>query len=38
MDLLSVHPYTIVRGQLVTNPYFLEPERFVTIAGFPSGS
>jgi hypothetical protein len=38
MDLLSVHPYTIVRGQLVVNPYFVEPERFVTIAGFPSGS
>jgi hypothetical protein len=48
MDILSVHPYTIVRGQLLVNPFYVEPDRFLsvrsgdfggrTVAGFPSGS
>ena len=42
MDILSVHPYTIVRGQLVVNPYFIEPDQFLAgrpaAGGFPSGS
>jgi hypothetical protein len=29
MDVLSVHPYMIVRGQLVRNPYFIKPEEFL---------
>jgi hypothetical protein len=29
MDVLSTHPYTIVRGQLIQNPYFVEPSRFL---------
>jgi hypothetical protein len=29
MDILSVHPYTIVRGQLVRNPYFVPPAEFL---------
>lgn len=29
MDVLSVHPMMIVRGQLVRNPYFIEPEVFI---------
>jgi hypothetical protein len=41
MDILSVHPYTIVRGQLVVNPYYIEPDQFLAgraARGFPSGS
>lgn len=29
MDVLSVHPVMIVRGQLVKNPYYIEPEIFL---------
>ncbi len=29
MDMLSVHPYTIVRGQLVQNPLYVEPNEFL---------
>lgn len=29
MDVLSVHPMMIVRGQLVNNPYYIEPEEFL---------
>ncbi|MDP7287464.1 MAG: MEDS domain-containing protein [Phycisphaerae bacterium] len=30
MDILSVHPVMIVRGQLVKNPHFIDPEQFLT--------
>lgn len=29
MDVLSVHPMTIVRGQLVKNPFFVDPRLFL---------
>lgn len=29
MDVLNVHPVMIVRGQLVKNPYFIEPSVFL---------
>ena len=29
MDVLSVHPAMIVRGQIVKNPYYVEPEIFL---------
>ena len=29
MDVLSVHPVMIVRGQLVQNPYYIEPDEFL---------
>ena len=29
MDMLSVHPMMIVRGQLVNNPYYVKPEVFL---------
>jgi hypothetical protein len=29
MDVLSVHPLMIVRGQLVKNPYFVEASVFL---------
>ena len=29
MDVLTVHPVMIVRGQLVKNPYFIEPDVFL---------
>lgn len=29
MDILSVHPVMIVRGQLVKNPYYIEPDVFL---------
>lgn len=29
MDMLSVHPMMIVRGQLVKNPYYVKPEVFI---------
>jgi hypothetical protein len=29
MDLLSVHPMAIVKGQLVKNPYFVAPAKFL---------
>jgi len=29
MDVLSVHPVMIISGQLVNNPYFIEPELFL---------
>ncbi len=29
MDVLSVHPMMIVRGQLMQNPYFIDPDEFM---------
>jgi hypothetical protein len=29
MDVLSVHPMMIVRGQLMQNPYFIDPDEFI---------
>ena len=29
MDAMSVHPVMIVQGQLVKNPYYIEPEVFL---------
>ena len=29
MDVLDVHPVMIVRGQLVKNPYYIEPDVFL---------
>lgn len=29
MDILSIHPVTIVRGQLVWNPFHIEPRAFL---------
>jgi len=29
MDVLNVHPVMIVRGQLVKNPFYLEPDIFL---------
>jgi hypothetical protein len=29
MDVLSVHPVMIINGQLVNNPYYVEPEEFL---------
>jgi hypothetical protein len=29
MDMLSVHPMMIVRGQLVKNPSYVEPKVFL---------
>lgn len=29
LDILKVHPMMIVRGQVVVNPYYLEPEEFL---------
>ena len=29
MDVLSVHPLMIVRGQLYKNPYYIEPGLFL---------
>jgi hypothetical protein len=29
MDMLTVHPMAVVRGQLVKNPYYIEPEVFL---------
>ena len=29
MDVLAVHPLMIVRGQLVKNPYYIEPDEFL---------
>lgn len=29
MDVLSVHPATVIRGQIVKNPYYMEPEEFL---------
>ena len=30
MDVLSVHPMMIVRGQIVKNPFYIEPEEFLS--------
>ena len=30
MDVLAIHPVMIVRGQLVQNPFYVEPERFLS--------
>ncbi len=29
MDVLRVHPYTVMRGQILENPYFISPEQFL---------
>lgn len=29
MDMLSVHPVAIVRGQVVRNPYYIPPDKFL---------
>jgi hypothetical protein len=29
MDVLTVHPYTIVRGQFMENPFFIDAEEFL---------
>lgn len=29
MDVLKVHPYMIVRGSVVSNPFFIEPEDYL---------
>ncbi len=29
MDVLSVHPYTLLRGQMIKNPFFIEPAQFL---------
>jgi hypothetical protein len=29
MDVLSVHPYTLLRGQLIKNPYSIGPAQFL---------
>jgi hypothetical protein len=29
MDVLAVHPLMVVRGQLVHNPYYVEPDQFL---------
>jgi hypothetical protein len=29
MDMLSIHPMMIVRGQLVKNPFYIEPKKFL---------
>lgn len=29
MDVLAVHPYVILRGQLVANPFFMDPRVFM---------
>jgi len=28
-DVLNVHPMMVIRGQVVRNPYYVEPERFL---------
>jgi len=30
MEVLNVHPVMIVRGQLVKNPYYIEPDEFMS--------
>ena len=29
MDVLSIHPMMIIRGQIVRNPFYIEPEAFL---------
>jgi hypothetical protein len=29
MDVLAVHPVTLVRGQIVKNPFYVEPQDFL---------
>lgn len=33
MDILKVHPYMIVRGSIVHNPFFIQPEEFLSKNG-----
>jgi hypothetical protein len=33
MDVLKVHPYMIVRGSVVHNPFFIEPEAYLLSKG-----
>jgi len=30
MDILKVHPFMVVRGSVVHNPFFIPPEEFLT--------
>jgi len=30
MDVLNVHPYMIIRGSVVRNPFFIEPEEYLS--------
>ncbi|MGF1584397.1 MAG: MEDS domain-containing protein [Bacteroidales bacterium] len=30
LDILKVHPYMIVRGSVVNNPFFIQPEEYLT--------
>ena len=30
LDILKVHPYMIVRGSVVTNPFFIQPEEYLS--------
>jgi len=30
MDILKVHPYMIVKGSIVRNPFFIEPEEYLS--------
>ena len=29
MDVLNVHPWTIIRGSIIKNPFFIPPEQFL---------
>lgn len=33
MDVLKVHPYMIIRGSVVSNPFFIQPEEFLAKKG-----
>jgi hypothetical protein len=37
MDVLNVHPFTVVHGQIVANPYFIEPAQFLARYGAARG-
>ena len=30
MDVLKVHPYMIIRGSVVRNPFFIQPEEYLS--------
>jgi hypothetical protein len=38
MDVLTVHPYTIVRGQFVENPFYVDAEEFLRTRAQPRSS
>ncbi len=31
MDILKVHPYTILKGKVVNNPFYIEPEEYLNL-------